>query len=1018
MSDNTDIAIIGMAGRYPQASSPWELWKHIVRGVDLSTGDGSTASGRVNRHFEVAGIDLFDNEFFGLSPYESRIMDPQHRIMLTCAYRAMEDAGYEKTPAGTRVGVFASTSVSTYLINVVLRSKYFEPGELNYKILLGNDKDSLATRIAYKLNLTGPAVTVQCACSSSLVAVHLACQSLVCGDCDIAIVGAVSITVPQGGGYSYQEGGILARDGICRPFDRDATGTIKGNGCSAVVLRRLSEAINEGERILAIVKGTAINNDGAEKIGFTAPSISGQQTVLSEARSFAGVATDDIQYVEAHGTGTNLGDQIELTALAASFAGARTRIPVGSLKANIGHLDVAAGLTSMIKGVMVIQHGTVPAITNLQHANAAVRGATEVFEFPTRNSFRRVDNVAVSSFGIGGTNAHAIISRHEGAVVISRRSLRTYLIPMYLNRRADLRAYCASVIAQLKNGAALRDLAPTLALRRKRRAVVLCLVADDEAELARQLEQLTHVPVDTRAVIPRFTRAALEDLRRSLPCLAPRSGDAEGDAGHPADSLVRWLARTGVLSVPAVAAANGISPRNLAAVEAPADVASVRHLVWDESVGERDAHVALRLLLQFVGRVHTLTELDLFSLYEGTGWKPLALPPYPLDESRHWIDLDTSGPHSEDAARPETRPALSDDDVLADIIKIWIEAIGDDQVAPDSTFPDVGADSLTAIDIIDRINRRFGAAIPVTAALNQLTPETLAAQVLGRELRSSAPWVSYIRYRRGDAKTIFLIHPAGGSTLCYSALSRHLASDFNICAIDLPEGFARYDSLTALACRYAQEIRSYQANGPYLVGGYSFGGNVAHEVARQLEQDGAAVEAVVMFDSHPPESYNSYDGTDVDYVGAFPTLVASYFKPDLVEVAEQESRGVTTLDAAVDVVRRLGILRPSISAADVARFYERWVFNHDLLKKHRPASTVEAGLIMFVAKDQEPPILLEKLKIRAEAKDRWRHHVNGPVRSVLVDGDHFTMFGKANHAKALAKAFDAVMEDFTTATVE
>jgi phthiocerol/phenolphthiocerol synthesis type-I polyketide synthase E len=351
-----------------------------------------------------------------------------------------------------------------------------------------------------------------------------------------------------------------------------------------------------------------------------------------------------------------------------------------------------------------------------------------------------------------------------------------------------------------------------------------------------------------------------------------------------------------------------------------------------------------------------------------------------------------------------------DDELLEEILAIWKDGIGEEQIGADTSFADAGADSLTTIEVVDRINRTYGSAISVTQSLANVTPQELAALVLGREVRSSTPWASYVRYRSAHAKTVFLAHPAGGSTFCYSALSRRLIGDVNLCAIDLPEGYEGYTSLNAIALRYAALVKTYQPAGPYHLGGYSFGGNLAHELARVLEQEGSVVETVFMFDSHPPEAYNVYDGSELDYAGAFPTLVASYFKPELIEIATREGEGVRDLTAAVELVRRLGILRSSISNEDIARFFARWVFSHNLLKAHRPATKVDAGLIIFVAREDEPPILLEKLKINSVSKAHWSKYFTHPVRSVLVDGDHFTMFSESRHLKNLAKEFDAVLQ--------
>ena len=1013
MSKKTDIAIIGLAGKYPKADSPNHLWQNLVTGVEMSDEGASGAAERVRRHFSVDGIDLFDHAFFGFTPFAAQIMDPQHRVLLTCAYRAMENAGYERIPRGVRVGVFASASLSTYLVNVLLKSPHFDARGDNYQILLGNDKDTLATRIAYKLNLTGPAMSIQCACSSSLVAVHYACQSLLAGDCEMCLVGAVSITVPQDGGYHYKEGGIFSRDGYCRAFDRAAAGTVKGNGCSVLVLRPLSDAERDGDPVHAVIRGTAVNNDGSEKIGFTAPAVSGQRSVIREALAFAGATGSDIDYIETHGTGTELGDQIELTALADAFEGPGKRIPLGSLKPSIGHLDVAAGISSVVKSVFLLRDGLVPPIANLREPTDSVRPAASRFEFPQQTSRRQMNMVGVSSFGIGGTNAHAVIARYEPTASAVRRDLPYYLVPLYLNRIDDLGAYGANIVAQLQSGTPLLDLAATLATRRKRRPVVRCAVVRTVDELIREFEALLAPPPPESIdhSFPRFSSSELEQLARDLPCVSLIL-DENGESGplQVAQSLCELLSRLGVLANRQVMERSGLAGGACQGDEQKAIHHLAPRLCGASEVAE-SATPAVGRLLKWLARIHTGSELNLAELYRGTNWMPSSLPAYPLRPVRHWIDAgvqpEGEGDHQDGSA---TRRPRHDEALLEEILSVWRAGIGQGEIDGDTSFAEAGADSLMAIDIIDRLNQQYGCKISVTASLANLTPQGVAEVILGRAFRSAAPWISYVRYRSSQAPNVFLVHPAGGSTFCYSSLGRYVAANVNLCAIDLPEGYEAYASLSTLAERYAAAIKSRQPQGPYQVGGYSFGGNLAHELARLLEETGSEVATVYMFDSHPPEAYNTYDGSELDYVGAFPTLVASYFKPGLIDVATRESEGVRDWTVAVEIVRRLGILKGSISNDDAERFFRRWVFSHGLLKRHEPPARIGAPLTIFVAQEDEPPLLLEKLKIARVSKSGWKSHCANRVRAIPVPGDHFTMFSTSRHLKTLATQFDAVLQ--------
>ncbi len=327
------IAIVGMAGRFPGARNIREFWKNLHDGVesirDFSDAElraaGATAEELaspeyVKRASVLDDVPLFDASFFGFSPRDASIMDPQHRHFLECAWEALEDAGHPPQGFDGSIGVFAGSGMNTYLIhNLLANRRLLESAGLFQLKQTGNDKDVLATRVSYQLDLRGPSINVQTACSTSLVAIHLACQSLLNFECDMALAGGVTIEIPHGLGYLYREGEILSRDGHCRSFDASSSGTVFGSGLGIVVLRRLEDALADRDNIRAVILGSAINNDGARKVGYLAPSVEGQAEVIAEALEFAGVSADEISYVEAHGTGTVVGDPIEVRALTQAF---------------------------------------------------------------------------------------------------------------------------------------------------------------------------------------------------------------------------------------------------------------------------------------------------------------------------------------------------------------------------------------------------------------------------------------------------------------------------------------------------------------------------------------------------------------------------------------------------------------------------------------------------------------------------------------------------------------------------
>jgi acyl transferase domain-containing protein/acyl carrier protein len=431
-----EVAIIGVSGRFPQAPDVAAFWKNLSEQQDcisrfereemLQAGwsaEKIDKPGFVKAKGVVPDVYQFDAGFFGYSAREAAIMDPQMRAFHQLAYHALENAGYAPQNCKTLVGVYAGAGNNPFWISRHL-SKISNSFAENYEISSLNGREFLATRIAYKLNLKGPAVTVQTACSTSLVAVHNAVSGLLAGECDMALAGGVAIHTSDingradVGGYQYQEGMILSPDGHCRAFDEGAQGTVPGDGMGLVVLKRLKDAQRDGDNLLAVIKGSAINNDGSNKVGYTAPSVEGQSRVIYAALQFAEVEPESISYIETHGTGTPLGDAIEIEALRKIYGHLPEQsIRIGSVKTNIGHLDAAAGIAGLIKTVMAMQHQQLPASLNYQNGNSKTGLSRSPFKVNHQNSTWQSEGeplrAAVSSFGIGGTNAHVILEQYS-----------------------------------------------------------------------------------------------------------------------------------------------------------------------------------------------------------------------------------------------------------------------------------------------------------------------------------------------------------------------------------------------------------------------------------------------------------------------------------------------------------------------------------------------------------------------------------------------------------------------------
>src|SRR5262245_2528205 len=425
MNNEFDIAIVGMSGRFPGARNVDEFWHNLAEGVEsiarLSDQEilksGVPATYLSNPSYVKAAPVLeepghFDAAFFGFSPMEAKTMDPQQRILLELAHEALEHAGYDPGRYQGRIGVFTGTALNTYFTTSGLNDRLTEE---YIPTLIGNDKDFLSTRISYKLNLKGPSLTVQTACSTSMVAVHLARQSLLSEETDMALAGAISVRVPHRAGYFCDAGGVVSADGHVRAFDAEANGTVFGSGGGILVLKRLADAIAAGDTIHAVIKGSAVNNDGSEKAGYTAPSVNSQADAVVEALANAGVEADSIGYLEAHGSGTPVGDPIEVSALTKAFRASTQRsgyCAIGSVKTNVGHLDAAAAVAGIIKTVLALKHRRIPPSLHFDEPNAEIDFSTTPFYVNTQLREWTSDGprrAGVMSTGMGGTNAHVVL---------------------------------------------------------------------------------------------------------------------------------------------------------------------------------------------------------------------------------------------------------------------------------------------------------------------------------------------------------------------------------------------------------------------------------------------------------------------------------------------------------------------------------------------------------------------------------------------------------------------------------
>lgn len=702
-----DIAVIGMAGRFPGARSISDFWRVLCEGVNATQrleAEQLVQSGVPESEFNdpryvpvwagLDDVDLFDAAFFGYSPAEAELMDPQQRVFLECAWEALEDAGHDPARFPGDIAVYAATSMNLYLLRQILADDGYVRSAGQLALALGNDKDNLSTRVSYKLGLTGPSVTVQSNCSSGMVALHHAIGVLQDGQSDMAIVGAVSIKGREPRGYLAEAGGISSASGEVRAFDARADGHLPGDAVAALIIRRFNDAVRDGDHIYAIIRGTAICNDGSAKIGYAAPSKAGQIRAISRALALARVDPDTVYYVEAHGSATLMGDAMEVAALEEAYhwspVGGRSRL-IGTVKPNFGNLDTVSGLASLMKAVLALSYGQLPPTIQYEQPNPQ----TSLGRGPIRvnNQLRSWDDGArgprragVNCIGVGGTNVHAIL---EAPPVPDAG----------LTASAATRHGGQLILVSARTPDALGEACRSL---------------------ARHLESRTDQPLADVAYTSQVGRhqfAHRAFVVASLRCEAIQALLADLDSGSPPDA------------------------------EAAAIIAAVR----DADPGSEDHRNGLMLL----GRLWCAgAEVPWSQLHEGAGCQRVSLPAYPFSRARFWHEPARDGeltvpPAADASAEPgAARPATISAAYVAPsgliqeaVAQVWCRRLGLDRIGVNDSFLEMGGDSLVAARIANEVaesfhveaNLRAFLETPTIASMASLIDEQLAR---GAELRS------------------------------------------------------------------------------------------------------------------------------------------------------------------------------------------------------------------------------------------------------------------------------------------
>jgi acyl transferase domain-containing protein len=679
MSD-TDIAIIGMACRFPGAETVDQFWRNLSNGLE-SLSDFSNYKPQKDAGLDrsslpfikvnnlISDFDCFDADFFGVSSREAALMDPQHRLFLECAWTALEHAGYNPEQQPGLTGLYAGVYANYYLLrNIYPSQKAIDPAS-EIAITLGNEKDHLTTYTAYKLNLKGPVATIQATCASGLASVHLACESLLTYSSDMMLAGGVTISVPQNGGYLYQEGGLLSSDGHVRSFDATASGTVYSNGVGIVVLKRLSSAIQDGDTVFAVIKGSAMNNDGAAKIGYTAPSANSQVEVIKRALSNAEANPNSISYVEGHGTGTPMGDSIEIEALESAYKGMEVgQCALGSVKSNIGHLGPASGISGLIKVALSLHHRKLVPSINFTKMEGKLEEQQNPFYINT--NFRNWEfpgklKAGVSAFGLGGTNVHVILEESPKALPSSAPPPSKFIFSLSAANLDSLSRMIIRMRDFLVQNSEINplDLAFTLHVGRKAFPVRFAIVFKSIGEL-------------------------IESINKAITCFPHCLKDT---------SKIENRSET--------------------------NLNSVKHLKSAYELSNEDALQDLANLWQ-QGESIRWEEF-----YKSTNALRIPLPAYAFLKKRHWIEEPRNNSSDFDSVACE-----NSEDIVKDVTLLWKQHLGIEEVNLEDNFFESGGTSLSATSLVTGIQMKFGIEMELKDFFEKPTVEGIVNHVLDKLL--------------------------------------------------------------------------------------------------------------------------------------------------------------------------------------------------------------------------------------------------------------------------------------------
>lgn len=966
------VAIIGMSGRFPGANSTSDFFHNLCQGkefISFFSEEELSKSGisQDNLHLPnyikakaiIEDIDLFDADFFSFTPRDAETLDPQQRLFLECAWEALEDAGYCSEDQAGKIGVYAGSGANNYYILHLLQNDKFKSMLDSIQLGFNNIPDTLCTRVSYKFNLTGPSYTIQTSCSTSLVAVIVACQALLGHQCDLALAGGVSLSLPIKSGYLYKQGMAFSPDGHCRPFDSKAEGTVGGMGIGTVVLKRLEDALADKDSIYAVIKGFAINNDGSNKIAYTAPSIIGQKNVISEAQCMAEIHPETISYVEAHGTGTQLGDPIELTALTEAFRKKTNKkqfCGIGSLKSNVGHLDAAAGVAGLIKTALSLHNRLLPPTLHFKKQNPQIDFDNSPFYVNTQlvpwdSEYPR--RAGVSSFGVGGTNAHVIL---EEAPVI-RRQIKTAEWHLFILSAKTLEAleiaYNNLFNYLIKNSHLnLLDVAFTLAIGRKSFEYRRFIIVKNKNNLVLNKEIFTSNCINERLPNLKVISKKVNHL------LSLHMQDL---LNENYDLINQYITK------------------------------EVKSYYTNLNFFDKEKELSGKLnFLHILGELWLKgIDVDWQHIYAHQELSRISLPTYPFQRKKHWIepDIPESSLIKSFNNNVQDNTVLTANTIEQALVKIWQSYFGITKIDLADDFFALGGDSLLAVDLVHKINQHFKSNLSPNILLMAPNIKDLAKHLRSKE-QFLLPF-TIVPLKKGDPSipALFLIHPAGGTVYMYSELPAYLPSYQSVYAIQAKSLDGKSPipkTVEEMAKDYLQDVIEVQPQGPYQLAGASFGGLVAFEMANLLRNLGQEVKFLGLIDSpHPGFSTNKK---------YFSNAIIKH----MLEVSEEQKinldylRSLSTKELMNYFTKHSNSEFKGFNNQSML-FLENLYLNIEATRSYSPG--VYLGSVIFFKALKASPYMPKNLP------QGWEPYIPKGFKTVDIPGDHLTMHKSPNVRK-------------------